>query len=474
MALLGDSYSAGNGIRAGGYTFPGGYKGHGEYGSYQSDRNYASVLTKTLNSQVQGSTYQLTMLAHSGALLHNDPDDTNDKTVPEIGTQVGRMDPRTGLVLVTAGGNDLKFSTVVKTCIVLAYLSSGRCRQILDGDGSTKYPSLDDRLAGVRASTQALLARIQSRVTNPEQARVVLVGYPYLADADLHVFADYGVGPQLRAAQDRFTAMQKDLVASWNAGHTLQVVFVDTSTVFLSHETSSVLGNRNPKRWINEVLETAGDDYGLPGATTTSMASLDMNNWYHPKIIGHRQMAVRIYSSGAVKRSRAVIPGVDWSGLASVPEPPRVAADVMGSNIVKAGQQLSLDASSSFALEGRVTRYEWDLDGDGSYETSGSAPTVSVTYPSVRDVDVGLRVTTSTGLSATTVWGVSVTRDGDEVPDGQDNCPADPNPGQDDFDGDGIGDVCGPDPGWTLRGQDATTSEGSASGKAGGDDASRR
>lgn len=274
--------------------------------------------------------------------------------------------------------------------------------------------------------------------------------------------------PEIRAQVDRMD-LQTGLEVVTAGGNDMKF-----STVFLSHETSSVLGNRNPKRWINEVLETAGDDYGLPGATTTSMASLDMNNWYHPKIIGHRQMAVRIYSSGAVKRSRAVIPGVDWSGLASVPEPPRVAADVMGSNIVKAGQQLSLDASSSFALEGRVTRYEWDLDGDGSYETSGSAPTVSVTYPSVRDVDVGLRVTTSTGLSATTVWGVSVTRDGDEVPDGQDNCPADPNPGQDDFHGDGIGDVCGPDPGWTLRGQDATTSEGSASGKAGGDDASRR
>lgn len=35
--------------------------------------------------------------------------------------------------------------------------------------------------------------------------------------------------------------------------------------------------------------------------------------------------------------------------------------------------------------------------------------------------------------------------DGDGAPDGEDNCPGDANPGQDDGDGDGLGDVCDPD-----------------------------
>jgi YD repeat-containing protein len=59
-----------------------------------------------------------------------------------------------------------------------------------------------------------------------------------------------------------------------------------------------------------------------------------------------------------------------------------------------AGQAVQLDASGSSDPDGSITKYEWDLDGNGSYETNGgTTATRSVTFPSAGDVTVGLRVT---------------------------------------------------------------------------------
>jgi DNA-binding beta-propeller fold protein YncE len=60
------------------------------------------------------------------------------------------------------------------------------------------------------------------------------------------------------------------------------------------------------------------------------------------------------------------------------------------------------DASASSDSDGSVVRYEWDLDGNGTYETdTGSAPFADRAYPTERSVVVGLRVSDDAGATAT-------------------------------------------------------------------------
>jgi hypothetical protein len=68
-----------------------------------------------------------------------------------------------------------------------------------------------------------------------------------------------------------------------------------------------------------------------------------------------------------------------------------------------ATQLVKLDASASAPPRlGKITRYEWDLDGDGTYETDGgTTPTIARRFQQVSTPTVGVRVTGSTGLTAT-------------------------------------------------------------------------
>jgi lysophospholipase L1-like esterase/Mg-chelatase subunit ChlD len=117
-----------------------------------------------------------------------------------------------------------------------------------------------------------------------------------------------------------------------------------------------------------------------------------------------------------------------------------------GPYVAKVGQRVELDASGSFDPDGTITTYEWDLDGDGSYDTTTPGPVLSYAWDGEITGVLGVRVTDDGGGKTVATARLAVTRDGDEVPDRDDNCPADANPGQEDDDGDGRGDVCDPTP----------------------------
>jgi len=78
-------------------------------------------------------------------------------------------------------------------------------------------------------------------------------------------------------------------------------------------------------------------------------------------------------------------------------------------NPVSTGDQASFDASGSSDPEGPIAKYEWDLDGNGTFETdTGATATVSKTYAKKGGVTIGLRVTDGDGATATTTVGLTV------------------------------------------------------------------
>ena len=71
------------------------------------------------------------------------------------------------------------------------------------------------------------------------------------------------------------------------------------------------------------------------------------------------------------------------------------------------GQSVQFDASGSSDPDGTIAGYEWDLDGDGVYETTGKS--AARTYTDAGTITIRLRVTDSDGDKQTATGGLTVT-----------------------------------------------------------------
>lgn len=72
-----------------------------------------------------------------------------------------------------------------------------------------------------------------------------------------------------------------------------------------------------------------------------------------------------------------------------------------------AGQRVDFDGMASSDPNGIVMGWDWDLDGDGTFETSGATP--NRTYAAATTVTVGLRVTDNTARTHTVTQQLVVT-----------------------------------------------------------------
>jgi hypothetical protein len=80
-----------------------------------------------------------------------------------------------------------------------------------------------------------------------------------------------------------------------------------------------------------------------------------------------------------------------------------VASFTASPNPTTAGSTVTFNGSASKDPDGTIAKYEWDLNGDGTYETNtGTTATTSLKYATATEPVVGLRVTDNRGATAAT------------------------------------------------------------------------
>jgi subtilisin len=115
--------------------------------------------------------------------------------------------------------------------------------------------------------------------------------------------------------------------------------------------------------------------------------------------------------------------GVYFGYLASaaVPTPPPpqapTASFTVSPNPTSTGQTVTFNASASTDQDGTITNYKWDLDGNGSFETSsGASPTATRSYSAAGTVAVKLRVTDNDGAWNDATRNLTVTSPSNQPP----------------------------------------------------------
>jgi hypothetical protein len=140
---------------------------------------------------------------------------------------------------------------------------------------------------------------------------------------------------------------------------------------------------------------------------------LDGNGTY--EVSGSSSSTTRKYTSDATIEVRLRVTDnkgatdVSVKTLAVIGNQFPVADFTATPNPVIQGLTVNFNGSASKDPDGTVVKYEWDRDGNGSYETNtGSTPTTSFSYATASTFQVGLRVTDNGGKTATKTVPVSV------------------------------------------------------------------
>ena len=393
VTVLGDSLAAGNG--AGDY-----YDDNNSSKSYRSHSNWGQNYVNSLREQGVAASYH--NLASSGA--------TTDTIRAE---QIPRVPKDSDLIVLSVGDNEGGIREIARDCFVRSVQDPDNCWSSVDK--ATAYLKGGE----FRKNTESLLRDLEAHLPD-NHAHIVLMGHPNIIVRSPHFVTGRCLEPKdpseircrnkhtypspggAHTVRSYLMSEQTKLVDDWNAHndgthHTLHHVS-SIPEDFTDHEPNPSLGyfslgSRKSNRWINRFLETEGqlDESGL----TESIFSGDRMEWFHPNKIGHEKMAEAL--------AKVVPPSVfaRETSASTITSTPFAWLD--GPYNRPIGTPFTLDARGSYSKSGNITAYEWDLDGDGNFETSTTAPTHEHTWESAYSGTVSVRVTDSTGATSTAI-----------------------------------------------------------------------
>jgi hypothetical protein len=124
----------------------------------------------------------------------------------------------------------------------------------------------------------------------------------------------------------------------------------------------------------------------------------------------HEDVAERTFTVAAAPTETSTTPAPPTVPTLNLPPVARIDQQCSGTGagVICLGPLTRLNTPKTFSAagstdgDGRIVRYEWDVDGDGSYEAdSGDAPTLTTTIRSERPAVMSLRVTDDDGAQDT-------------------------------------------------------------------------
>jgi PKD repeat protein len=176
-----------------------------------------------------------------------------------------------------------------------------------------------------------------------------------------------------------------------------------TLTINNRPPTASFTVSPNPAKTGQNVIFNGSASSDLDGTIAKYEWDLDGDNVFETNTTA-TSTASRSYSvAGAITVGLRV---TDSSGATAVTtraltinqSSGPVASLSIAPNPARAGESVDLDGSASTTEIGTITTYEWDLDGDTTFETTTSTPTASSSYAAAGTLTLQLRVTDSNGL----------------------------------------------------------------------------